>query len=121
MEKDDFVYTKLQGMSIEMQTQERRNMVVLRGKALLNEVEQRLMFVQNAKRGARSVEVWRCAHSRMVRRPDGKYTLTVRFAHDEKYVREKLIAEVREMVNRAGADGERESKGKGKGKRGGGV
>ena len=88
-------------MSVEMMSQEKRNMVVLRGKVLLNEEEERLSFVQNEPRGPRSVEVGRGEHSRIVRRPDGLYTLTLRFDVKEKYVREAMIAEVRNAVNMA--------------------
>ena len=85
-------------MNVEMQTQERRNMTVLRGKAILNEEESRLMFVQNPPRGPRSLEVSRTAHSRLVRRvSDGNYTLTFRFTGSEKYLMSSLIAEIREV------------------------
>ena len=100
----EFVYSKMDGMSVEMQTQEEKNMTLLRGKALLNEDESRLTFVQNAPRGARSVEVGRSGHSRMVRRPDGLYTLTFRFNASEKYLKESLISEIREVVKLAESD-----------------
>lgn len=91
-------------MSVEMQTQKQRNMVLLRGKALLNEDESRLTFIQNTPRGARSVEVGRSGHSRIVRRPDGLYTLTFRFDVKEKFLKESLLAEIREVVKLAEAD-----------------
>lgn len=104
METQEFNYARLTGMSVEMQTQEQRNMVLLRGKALLNEEESRLTFIQNTPRGARSVEVGRSGHSRIVRRPDGLYTLTFRFDVKEKFLKESLLAEIREVVKLAEAD-----------------
>lgn len=104
MQNEKFIYSKLTDMSVEMQTQESKNMCLLRGKALLNESESRLMFVQNPPRGARSVEVGRSMHSRIVRRPDGMYTLTFRFSADEKFVKESLIGEIREVVTLAKKD-----------------
>lgn len=101
MEQKIFVYSKLTDMSVEMQSQQEKNMCVLRGRVLLNEIESRLLFIQNSPRGKRSVEVDRGDHCRMVRRPDGCYTLTLRFNAEEKYVRETLIAEVRNMVTAA--------------------
>lgn len=102
--ESNFVYSKMTDMSVEMQTQTDKNMQVLRGKALLNENESRLSFVQNPPRGPRSVEISRTAHSRMVRRPDGLYTVTFRFDADEKMVLPALIAEVRSIVKRSQAD-----------------
>lgn len=102
--ENEFKYSKKAGMTVEMMSQERRNMVVLRGKVLLNEDEERLSFVQNAPRGQRSVEIGRGKHSRIVRRPDGLYTLTLRFDVKEKFVREAMIAEVRNAVNMALAE-----------------
>ena len=104
MEHTEFKYGKYTGMSVEMQTQEQRNMCILHGKALLNEDESRLTFVQNAPRGKRSVEIARSLHSRIVRRPDGCYTLTFRFDAGERMIRPALISEIRNMVNAAQAD-----------------
>ena len=104
MENIDFKYGKYTDMSVEMQAQERRNMCILHGKALLNEDECRLTFVQNPPRGQRSVEIARTLHSRIVRRPDGCYTLTFRFDAGERMIRMALISEIRNMVNAAQAD-----------------
>lgn len=65
-----------------------------------------LWLVENKPRGPQSKEVARLIHSRMVRRVDGKYTLTMRFDADEKLLREKLLAECRNMANRAVEDRE---------------
>jgi hypothetical protein len=70
---------------------------VMRGKALLDSGDKRMTFVENAPRGARSVEVGRTLHSRFVRRPDGLYTITVRVNGDTKYLTETLVSEIREV------------------------
>lgn len=114
MENSDYVFSKLEDMTVSMQTQERKNMIVLRGKALLNECEQRFTFIQNEPRGKRSVEIGRSDHSRIVRRPDGLYTLTFRFDAKERYVRELLLSEVRSMVKMAEADLKKQSEKKNK-------
>lgn len=100
----EFQYFKYSDMSVEMQTQEDNDMKILKGRALMNSREKRVTFVQNAPRGARSIEVARGEHSRMVRRPDGNYTLTFRFNAEEKLLRAAMLAEVRNMVNFAAAD-----------------
>lgn len=97
MEESNFVYSKMTDMSVEMKSQERRDMVTLHGKALLNEEENRFIFLQNPPRGARSVEVARTAHARMVRTPRGTYTLTFRFDGRERWLRESLIAEINDV------------------------
>ena len=108
--ENQFIYSKMDGMSIEMQSQQEKNMTLLRGKALLNEEEKRLMFVQNTPRGARSTEVGRSAHSRIVRRPDGLYTLTFRFSANEKFLKESLLSEIREVVKLAKEDSEKQKR-----------
>lgn len=104
METNDFIYTKLNDMSLEMQTQSDKNMTLLHGKALLNETESRFIFMQNKPRGPRSIEVGRSEHCRLVRRPDGLYTLTFRFDSNEKYVSEQLLTELRNIVRVAKED-----------------
>ena len=76
-------------------------MRVLRGRALLNQSESRFTFVQNEPTRVRSKQVYRTEHSRLVRRPDGKYTLTLRFDAGEKYVVSALQAEVRNAAKMA--------------------
>ncbi len=106
MEQEEFVFSKIEGIDLTMQTQAKKNMTLLRGKAVLNEECKNFTFLQNPPRGPRSVEVCRTAHSRMVRRPDGDYTLTIRFDASEKYVREALLSELRDVVKAAGKDKE---------------
>lgn len=104
MEKSDFVFSKLQDMTVSMQTQPESNMKLLRGRALLCEEDKRFTFIQNKPRGARSVEVGRSVHARVVRRPDGFYTLTFRFAANEKFLKATLISEIRNIIDMASKD-----------------
>lgn len=94
MVRKSFTYTKLTNMTVGMESQEERNLQVLHGKALLNEAENRLVFVQNTPRGPRSRELMRTAHSRLVRRPDGDYTLTFRFSPMEHNLQTTLVSEM---------------------------
>lgn len=109
MENSDFVISKLKHMTVSMKTQVQKDMTILRGKALLNECEQRLTFIQNKPRGKRSVEIGRSDHSRIVRRPDGLYTLTFRFDAKERYLKELLLSEIRNVVKMAEADLKKQS------------
>lgn len=98
---EDFKITKIDAVSVEMHTRAEQMVPsrILRGRALYNEEDVRLTFVQNESRPNRSKEVGRTAHGRCVLRPDGKYTLTFRFGDDETYLRERLISEVRTIIN----------------------
>lgn len=89
---------------VSVQSQSAPDMRVMRGKGLYDAAAEDFKFVENAPRGARSVEVGRTAHSRFVRRPDGLYTLTFRFDADSKFLRESLVAEVSEIVKIVKAD-----------------
>lgn len=92
-------YKTLRDMSVDMYTlEEDPAMQLMRGRALLNPEKKEFAFVQNTPRGPRSVEVGRTLHSRYVCRPDGGYTVTMRFEADEKNLREQLLAETREIV-----------------------
>lgn len=93
-------YTNMPGMSVDMYTVDADpENKLLRGRALLNPQKKEFAFVQNTPRGPRSVEVGRTLHSRYVCRPDGDYTVTVRFGADEKNIREQLLAETRQIVS----------------------
>ena len=98
---EDFKITKIDAVSVEMHTRAEQMVPsrILRGRALYNEEDIRLTFVQNESRPNRSKEILRTAHSRCVLRPDGKYTLTFRFEGNEHLLRETLISEVRTVVN----------------------
>ena len=86
-------------MDVAIFSQERPNMRVMRGKALLDDEANDLKFVENEPRGPRSVEVGRTMHSRFVRRPDGNYTVTIRCDGRNKYLREELTSEIISIVN----------------------
>lgn len=82
---------------------------LLRGRVLLDSDENSLLFAQNDPRGPRSAEVFRSAHGRLVRRPDGRYTLTFSAMEgDEKQLRMKLLAEIRENVDKIEDDMKRQ-------------
>lgn len=93
-------YKNMPDMSVDMYTVDADpENKLLRGRALLNPQKKEFAFVQNTPRGPRSVEVGRTLHSRYVCRPDGGYTVTVRFGAEEKNIREQLLAETRQMVS----------------------
>ena len=85
-------------MTVGMQSQQDRNLQVLHGKVLLNEEENRLLFMQNTPRGPRSSELMRTAHSRLVRTPHGRYTLTFRFSPDESNLEAVLMDEMAKII-----------------------
>lgn len=92
-------YHRHNGMSVDMYTlDEEADMRLLRGRALMNPEKKEFAFVQNTPRGPRSVEVGRTLHSRYVCRPDGDYTVTMRFGAGERNLREQLLSETREIV-----------------------
>ena len=100
MKKKNYSYTKLTGITVGMQSQEDRNLQLLRGKVLLNEAESRMLFVQSAPRGARSRELMRTAHSRLVCTPQGRYTLTFRFEPEEEGLPVSLVSEMKSIVEK---------------------
>lgn len=99
MSKSLFKYRRIPNMTVGMQSQEESNLQVLRGKVLLNEEENSLLFMQNTPRGPRSSEVMRTAHSRLVQTPQGNYTLTFRFSRMESLLASKLIEEMVKVCN----------------------
>ena len=80
---------------------------LLRGRVLLDTDEKTLLFAQNEPRGPRSKEIFRGDHSRLVRRPDGHYTMSF-CAVDigEVNLREAMIAEVRKGIDAMNKDKE---------------
>lgn len=93
-------YTSMPDMSVDMYTVDADpENKLLRGRALLNPQKKEFAFVQNTPRGPRSVEVGRTLHSRYVCRPDGDYTVTVRFGAEEKNILEQLLSETRQIVS----------------------
>lgn len=97
------VYNGYSGMNVDMYALEgaETKHCLLNGRALLNPERRTLAFVQNTPRGPRSKEVGRTEHGRYVCRPDGMYTLTMRFAANERNLREQLISEIRQVVTGA--------------------
>ena len=89
-----FTYRRIPDMTVGMQSQEDRNLQVLRGKVILNEDDKSLLFLQNTPRGPRSAEVMRTRHSRLVRTPQGTFTLTFRFSPDEPDLQTTLVGEM---------------------------
>ena len=99
-----FTYKRMSNMTVGMQSQEDCNLQVLYGKVLLNEVDKSLLFIQHNKRGPRSTELFRTRHSRLVRTPQGTFTLTFRFSPDEEGIREKLLGEMADVCQTAERD-----------------
>lgn len=91
-------------MDVRLQTQQPPHMRVMRGKALYDAQEKDITFIENEPRGPRSVEVGRSAHGRLVRRPDGMYTYTLRIDPSLKYLRETMVAEVGNIIKMVDAD-----------------
>lgn len=102
-------YQRMKDFCIDLYTQSDAVMNrVLSGKALVNPEKGEMLFAQNAPRGKRSIEISRTAHGRLVRRPDGRYTLTFgSMLATEKQLREQLLAEVRSIYKVISQDAER--------------
>lgn len=65
------------------------------GKVRVDVADKELLFIENPPRGERSHEVARGIYSRMVRRPDGYFTITFRRLDlSEKFLRERLVGEL---------------------------
>ncbi len=97
--KEKFSYKSIPNMTVGMQSQQDSNLQVLHGKVLLNEEENRLLFMQNTPRGPRSQEVMRTAHSRLVQTPQGRYTLTFRFSPNESDLQSILMSEMEKITD----------------------
>ena len=98
---------KLQDYNVTLhKRQEELDRQIVGGKLLLWKASKEVTFVQNAPRGARSVEIHRTAHARLVRLKDGKYSVRTRFAASERQVGFQLIAEMREICKKAAEDEE---------------
>ena len=105
--EEKFTTERLPDMTVVMQTNEPIGKLAFRsGRACLDKDDKRMTFVETPKRGPRSIEVGRTPHSRFVRRPDGLYTLTVRFSPAEKFILAALQAEIRDVVKAAQYDHE---------------
>lgn len=71
------------------------------GRVVILPEESEATIIENAPRGPRSIEIGRSINSRLVKRHDGKFTMTLRFDPSEKYILSTLIAQVRELVSKA--------------------
>ena len=91
--------TILTEMTVLLESQQNYNLTVMHGKVLVNEEESYLSFEQNKPRGPRSAEVMRTKHARLVKRPDGAFTLTFRFTREEYGVGQQMIDELRKVVD----------------------
>ncbi len=91
-------YKAYVNMKVGIFAHEEANMRTLHGKLLLNAEESHVLFIQYPPRGPRSVELLRTAHSRLVQRPDGNYTLTFRFSPREKEFPVMLAREMGEIA-----------------------
>lgn len=69
-----------------------------RGRALVNVVDKELTFIQDQPRGERSTEVGRSLHGRMRKKPNGRYGLNFTFSIEEKFIKENLLVELRNLI-----------------------
>lgn len=99
MKNNSFKYNRLNGMTIGFKGQKDFNQRTLHGRITINKEEHHALFVQDKPRGQRSIEVMRTAHSRLVQRPDGNYTLTFRFSMLEENWNVKLVDEMKELCS----------------------
>ena len=90
----------LQNMTLFVETpQDNINLKPMSGRILVNTIERCSLFVQNKPRGPRSVEIMRTNHARMVRRPNGKYSISIQFSPEEFHISEQLMLEIGTLVN----------------------
>ena len=74
---------------------------IMSGRALFSQEEERFAFVENPKRTNRSKLVLASGHASLRARQDGTYSINVVFTPKERYVKESLISEVRDLSNAA--------------------
>ena len=90
----------LQNMTMFIETEkENIHLQPMNGRMLVNTVERCSLFVPNKPRGPRSVEIMRTNHARMVRRPNGKYSISIQFSPEEFHISEQLMLEIGTLVN----------------------
>ena len=89
----------LNNMMVNLQSQEHYDQKVLNGKLFVNTQKRQASFTQNRPRGPRSTEVMRTPHARLVRRPDGDFTLTFHFSKEEYAVGPQLLEELQKVVD----------------------
>lgn len=72
---------------------------ILRGRIFCDSANQKSSFVENVPSGPRSKEVGRTLHARMVKSSKtDEYKITFRFKANEKYLKETLLSEVRNLI-----------------------
>jgi hypothetical protein len=89
----------LTNMMVNLQSQNNYDQHVLNGKLFVNQKKRQASFTQNRPRGPRSIEMMRTPHSRLVRRPDGDFTLTFHFSKEEYAVGPQLLEELQKVVD----------------------
>ena len=89
----------LTDMTVNLQSQNHYDQKVLNGKLFVNTQKRQASFTQNRPRGPRSTEVIRTPHARLVRRPDGDFTLTFHFSKEEYAVAPQLLEEMQKVID----------------------
>ena len=89
----------LTDMTVNLQSQNNYDQHVLNGKLFVNKQKHQVSFNQNRPRGPRSTEVMRTPHARLVRRPDGDFTLTFHFSKEEYAGGPQLLEELQKVVD----------------------
>lgn len=89
----------LTDMMVTLLSQENYDQQVLNGKLFVNKQKHQVSFNQNRPRGPRSTEVMRTPHARLVRRPDGDFTLTFHFSSEEYAVGAQMMEELQKVVD----------------------
>ncbi|MCR4812447.1 MAG: hypothetical protein K5867_07675 [Bacteroidales bacterium] len=98
--KKAYRYVIIDGVRVKMYCQEKLQCQTVRGKGMYNRWDKEFLFIQDGPSGPRSKELMRTAHSRLVRRPDGLYTLTFRFSDEEHGIMKSLVNEMKEIAKR---------------------
>ena len=89
----------LTDMTVNLQSQNHYDQKVLNGKLFVNTQKRQASFTQNRPRGPRSIEMMRTPHARLVRRPDGDFTLTFHFSKEEYAVGPQLLEEMQKVID----------------------
>lgn len=105
MNADSPTYKTIPRATVEIHAREEKiGSRVMGGKALFNEHEERFTFVENEKRKKRSKLILATPHATLRLRESGFFSMSIVFEHDEKYVSEALLSEVRDLVKKAKAE-----------------
>ena len=89
----------LTDMTVNLQSQNHYDQKVLNGKLFVNTQKRQASFTQNRPRGPRSTEMIRTPHARLVRRPDGDFTITFHFSKEEYAVGPQLLEEMQKVID----------------------